>query len=495
VQCPQCQTAIGVREDAGGTRVTCPHCAEAFVVPGYPGGNAGSSSSSDDDDDWLNITDTPAMQPIKPRPTASQPVTPDPFFDEEGFGDGGDSSGDGASGDDIFGEKASGSVEFGEDPFGTPPTPEHEDLAAAFDERSAGTNSDGGKIEYQTDYRLRCPTCGTLNDVKSTQAGKQIRCRDCFTMVRVPKPPRVQRKVQIDMEAAPAFQFSSSTGTAVNRPEDPFRKSASELLEAAARTDKVEPKPDLDVPRIRDWAAAVFGIFTQIGVMVHWLILSTLASVIAFFALAIDAQILIVGLFAAGGFFAAIVLACGFTIMQSVANEEDSVKEWPVTLEPMEWLSATVFCFAAAGLAYAPGWFIGYMTFGTSLTTVCLSMMSVFVIFPFVLLSMLDMQNIFVPFSPDVGRSVTRCEEAWGGFYFSSGILFFFTFLVFAFASLFPAPTAAVIGIFIAVGAAFLYFAMIGRLAYAIGQSVNAEARVNNIAEEREQERERKKSM
>ncbi len=480
VQCPQCQTAVDVRKAAGGSRIDCPACGQSFIVPGFDESTLGSSgggfgsptpSSGDDDDDWLNLGDLPPIPPVTPN-----------------FPGG---SGEIAEPADDFSMSAFKKASETWDEDGPPPEQYVEDLASTFDERPKGTNSEGQKIEYQTHYRVRCPTCGTQNDVTDKQAGKQIRCRDCFTMVRVPRPPRVQRKVQIDMTEAPAFQFTPLKDSA-DRPEDPFRKSASEYLEAASRTEKVEPKPDLDVPRIRDWAAAVFGIFKQIGVLAHWLILSSIASVVAFVVLSIDAEMLMVGLFAGGVFFGAIVLACGFTIMQSIANDEETVDEWPITLEPMEWITPSLFCFAAAALGYGPGWFVGWMTFGNSLTTVCMAMISSFLIFPFVLLSMLDMQSVFMPFSADVGRSVTRSEEAWGGFYFSSGVVFFFTFMIFALASMFPTPIAAVIGIFVGVAAEFIYFAMLGRLAHAIGKSVNAAARENNIAEERQRERDNK---
>lgn len=477
VQCPQCQTAVDVRKAVGGSRIDCPYCSQSFILPGFdpPGGGASGGGwsgttppSTDDDDDWLNLGDLPPLPP----------VTPDFPGVLDDFTDASDESSQPPTADTW-------------DEDGHPPAQKVGDLASTFDERAEGTDSSGQKIEYQTHYRVRCPACGTQNDVTAKQAGKQIRCRDCFTMVRVLRPPRVVRKVKIDMTEAPAFQFTPLKD-AGDRPNDPFRKSATEYLEAASKTEKTEPKPDTDVPSIREWAIAVFGIFTQIGVLAHWLILSTIASVVAVVVLMIDAEMLMVGLFAAGVFFGAVVLACGFTIMQSIANEEESVEGWPITLEPMEWLAPSMFCFAAAGLAYGPGWFIGYMTFGNSLTTVCMAMISTFLIFPFVLLSMLDMQSIFVPFSADVGRSVTRCEEAWGGFYFSSGVVFFFTFLIFTLASALPLPLTAVMSIFIGVAAEFIYFAMLGRLAHAIGQSANAEARDNDIDAERQRERDSK---
>ena len=98
---------------------------------------------------------------------------------------------------------------------------------------------------------------------------------------------------------------------------------------------------------------------------------------------------------------------------------------------------------------------------------------------------------MFVPFSPEVGRSVTRCEEAWGGFYLSAALIFFGTFLTFFVASLFAPVAAAAVCIFTATAGAFIYFAMLGRLAKAIGQSVNDAPKQNDIDEVREAERAR----
>lgn len=475
VQCPRCQAAVSVSDDAGGTRTNCPACDQSFIIPGLSVGTgdaaspppASSPANDPETDDWLG-DDFPSLAPIKPKispysiPAGAQPAinppTSNPPADH--------------STDDVI---EIDDVEVIEDDI------MGDDITAPMEEPRK-------QPVYAENIRVRCPHCGTQADVSSAKAGQMMKCRDCHSSIRIGQPLRVRPKAEMNSENAPTFQFSESTAPA-NRPQDPYRKSADELLAAASKVTKEEPKPDFDTPKIRDWAAAVFGIFFQIGVMAHWLIMSAMASGIAFVALAIDHPVLVVGLFAGGGMFAAIVLACGFAIMQSVANEEESVTEWPVTLEPMEWLAPTVFCFAAAALALFPGWLIGFAAFGNSLTTVCLSMLSIFAIFPFVLLSMLDMQSIFIPFSPDVGRSVTRCEESWGGFYFSSALIFFITFMVFTAASLMAPPAAAVLCIFFGVGAAFVYFAMLGRLAYAIGQSVNSAPKENNINEIRQAER------
>lgn len=556
LQCPRCRKTVSVAGDAGGTRVACPHCSQQFVVPGFvatsgpsedddwlklddiaepdlddveempsaapnefvtndsapktsaPKTSATKPSVAGDDDDLFGM-DLPPLAPVKPRPRASE----NPFeLDDDSRG------GNPALGDDLFGDQPLPAFQASP---ATRPSPGITPRPAATSGPVSGNSPNSGSpgsrpsgsaspipgspssppppaavsVEYMTEFTVRCPVCGSPSDVKATQSGKQIRCRDCHTMIKVPPAPRKRKKVEIDLESAGTFTFGDSVATRDNRSADPFRRSATELLEAAEKVERDEPKPDLEIPKVGDWLKATFGIMTQPGVAVHWLILSVLASFVAGAVIAVGTQILLMSLFPAGIFFAAMVLACGFAIMQSVANDEESVSEWPLTLEPTEWLGPMVFCFVAAGLTGGPAWFAASLAFDQSLTTVFICMAAIFIAFPFVLLSMLDMQSIFVPFSPEVGRSVARCEEAWGGFYFTSFALFFVTFMFFAGASVLDNDIAtAVIGITVAVAATFLYFGLLGRLAFSIGQTVNEKPRTNDIDSVRQSERDQAKT-
>ncbi|KLU03692.1 putative transmembrane protein [Rhodopirellula islandica] len=556
VQCPRCLVAVAVSDDAGGTRVVCPHCRETFLVPGV------SASTTNDDDDWLVLSDPPEKPAVKPqdatitptkisRSTPPQPSATGPATQSNADSDEPPTS---AAEGDLFGMDLppvdSGPESEDADPFGFDNIQDLSDGSTAagttkaadafddpddpfnFDAMEESVTSSAGvapvapaskdstvdplfeqaaalaaaaskpkppssdkpvahNVEYEEHYRVRCPVCATMMNVTAAQAGKQVRCHDCHKMIKVPPAPRKKKKVVIDMERAQSFQFNESSVTQSDRPADPFRKSAQELLDQAARTEEDSPAADLDVPKISDWAKSVFGIFSQLSVTVHWLILSTIGSAVAGIAIATGFDAALKFLFPAGIVYGAMVLACGFTILQSVSNDEDEVSDWPLTLEPLEWLAPTLFCFAAVGLTGGPGWMIGTLAFGQNLATVCLIMLSVFLLFPFVLLSMLDMQNMFVPFSPEVGRSVTRCEEAWGGFYLSAALIFFAAFLIFVSASLMSPIAAAAVCIFTGTAGTFIYFAMLGRLAKAIGQAVNDKPRENDIEEVREKDREK----
>ncbi len=454
LQCPRCGQQVTVAEDLGQDRARCPHCEHQFVVPGI-------TPAASDDDDWLLLDDAPPA-------TGSA--------DSPSLGDVDERSHSPAGGDvDWLADELPGVADSFPSPGPSNPPPTQPPAAQPSPTQPPAAQP----IEYESEYRVKCLVCGSVTYAKATQAGKTVKCRDCYSAIKIPAPPKKATKPVLQEDGAESYRFEERPRA--NRPDDPFRKSAEELLRQASESDEKEPEPDFDIPRIGAWAASVFGVFLQPAVLFHWLVLSLGGSVAAFLAIKSEMEILVLGLFPVGFLFGALVVACGFAILESVSNAEESVAEWPVMLDPAEWLGTLVVALAATGLAGIPAWAFGQMVFGPGLVAVLITMFSIYLLFPFVLLSMLDMQSIFAPFSPEVSRSMTRCHESWGALYFSSGLLFVVLFLIYVAASLFPPPQTAVIAIFATVGIVFLYFAMLGRLAYQIGQSLNAPPMKNDI--------------
>ncbi len=251
-------------------------------------------------------------------------------------------------------------------------------------------------------------------------------------------------------------------------------------MEAAEQSDEEEQEPSYDTPDIRQWLMSVFGIFIDPGVLAHWLGLSFIGSVPALIAFSFESQVLVMALFPGAILLSVLIVACAFAILLSVANDEQSVSEWP-TMDPVGWFELMILALAAVGLAAIPAWSLGHIFFKPGLLAIALTMFSVYALFPFFILSMLDMQSVMMPFSPEVARSASRCQESWGGFYFSSGLLFAGLFLFFtALSGASPAVRAA-LGIIATIGVTFTYFAMIGRLAHAIGQAVNDPPKKNDV--------------
>lgn len=467
LQCPRCNGSVTVDESAAGQRVQCPHCDQAFVAPGV-------ATSKNDDDDWLTLKDEPAQaNPAQPTgaPTNPPPAAPNLSAEDQA----------------VLSEFTQDLDEFTAEIDAPPPAakpldpppPQSSGMAAMMGGPAPARPATPAKpARTSSEYRVRCHLCGTFTYVKPAQTGATIKCSDCHSPIIVPPPPKEKTKPDLDPEDAQTFALEAR---AAER-KDPFQRSADDLLEEAARED--DDNDDAiytDTPSVKEWASRVFGIFLDPGVLAHWLILSTFAGLPTYFALGFESPILMLGLFPAGFFLGTIVVSCGFAILQSVANEEDTVSEWPV-FDVYGWISQLFGVFSAAFVAAVPALVITQFIFKGSLIGVGLTMFSIYSLFPIVLLSMLDMQSPFIPFSAEVARSFTKCEEAWGGFYFSSGMLFVGLFLMFMFiTALANIQISAIITIFLSIAATFIYFAMIGRLAYSIGHVTNAPPMENDI--------------
>ena len=499
VQCPRCNGAVSIAEQAAGKRVKCPHCAESFLAPGIA-----MVEKENDEDDWLSLDEKPLQS------TPSTGAAP--------------STGNGISdADDLLGEFAvpplSPSRPSPSSGGGMPPlSKDDEALLAGFtddiDEFAVETESPpksqspktgpgvtipvgaaqpnsptrkpATPTEYATEYRVKCNVCGTYLYAKAHQAGSKIKCSDCYSVVTVPPPPKVAQGTKINVENAETFQFEESA--AAKHGPDPFKRSAEQLLEDASREEEANSEPvHTDVPSVKDWVLNVFGIFRDLGVVVHWLGLSVIAAIPAALVFYSEQKILMLGLFPAGFFLGVLVVSCGFAIMDAVANEEDSVSEWPI-LDPFAWLGQLVIVVAAASLCVVPIWTVCMLVSLPTLISVFFTMAAVYVMFPFVFLSMLDMNSVMMPFSVELARSATNSSESWGGFYFSSGLLFGGLFLLFTVTSGMGVTAATMIGITATIGVVFAYFSMLGRLAFAIGQSVNAPPRVDHVDRTRHDE-------
>ncbi len=108
---------------------------------------------------------------------------------------------------------------------------------------------------------------------------------------------------------------------------------------------------------------------------------------------------------------------------------------------------------------------------------------SVWLLLPIFLLSMLDNQNIFQPFSMDVFRSLSQKPEAWGGYYIISAIGAFCAWMMVTFALSNPSMGTIVAGMTLPLLMFFLFHQM-GVLASVISEVTSlgfeAEAKPSN---------------
>ncbi|MCO8120291.1 hypothetical protein NHH03_00985 [Stieleria sp. TO1_6] len=478
VHCPKCHSAVSVQAGQAGQRVQCPSCLKQFLAPASLSG-AGSSA---EDEDWLSLADPDTASPATPqRPVAADqptstaadasPSDEDPFLDDDDEGldvelideTDADSAGFGASG---FGDSDPDDLFAG--------LPSLDSMMPASGQSSGAESGAGSQpaaareLGDEDTFRVKCSICGSVLYAKAKQAGKTIKCSDCYSEIRVPPPPKKAAPPKPQAQSA-MFDLAETSGP--GRPADPFQKNAQELMKAAEAEPDKEYKPKTDVPSTIGWFKSVFGIFLDTGVIIHFVGVSLLLAIPA--ALTFAFPVFAIGAIPLAMIGIAVSVACGFAILFGVANQHERIEDWP-TVDPTGWMESMWLVITATAIAVGPAYVITKLFGAPPVVAIGFVMFSVYVAFPIILLSMLDEQSVTSPFSTDVGKSITQCQDDWGAFYFSSGMLFAALFAYFLTCSYSPASVA--IGVVLSVAVVFMYFAMLGRLALAMGEVIEFSA-------------------
>ncbi len=333
-----------------------------------------------------------------------------------------------------------------------------------------------------SEFRVTCHICGSITYARPDQVGKQVKCHDCYTPITVPPPPKPKKVYKPDIANAEEFGMFDH-GEPPPQYDGPVVKSAAEYLREAEEADE-EEENNYENPDVRNWAVGVFKIFLDPQVAVHWMLLSILGSLLGGASVLLSAVGLIIPLMIITLLYWGFTFSCGFSIMESVSTNAKRVEGWPY-MAPTEWFGELLVVGAAAGICMGPPAILGGMVFGLHPITVMMTMFALFLLFPFVLISILDSESILVPFSAEVTKSVTRCQEQWGVLYLTSGVLFFGMFMFYIVCFMLPPLLAVVMVYTTTIAALFLYFSMIGRLAYAIGHAVNAPPASQAVERER----------
>ncbi len=448
LSCPKCSAGVRASTQHVGKKLKCPKCGGVIKVPG--------AVEPVVDDDWLNL-DEPAPSSSAPAKLTSPTLAAPSSSAGDSWLDGLPPLSDG----DWSALSAAGAMD---DPFATGSN------QPAFDDLPPPSIV----APVLEDYRAKCPTCESVHFVKRSQEGKSIRCSDCLSSFIAPPPPKVVEKKKFDLNKAATFQLAEIQG-ARNQNEAPGAKSAAALLRAAEDevADEVDPHHAYENPDVKGWLRGIFGIFTDPAVGAYWLGLSLIGTVPGIIAVFIINPILTISAAVLAVLYLSYVVTIAFEILETVANGQNRVTQWP-TFDPGEWFGQGLLTMSAIFLSAMPGAILTVPIFGVSLLSYACILLSIFAMFPFIILSMLDNGSVTMPISGEVTKSVTRCKESWGTLYFSSMLLFGFQFVTMAAITSVAHPAAAVIyGSFSSIGLVFLYFSMIGQLAFAIGQSIN----------------------
>ncbi len=349
------------------------------------------------------------------------------------------------------------------------------------------------KPSREEEFRYSCKVCGTAMYAQKKDIGAMARCPDCYSEFSIPSPPKITRP------QTPGPKLESYADMPLVPPEpakgksrEAGRSSASEYLANAEKElDGVSEESrsvsyDFDTS---GWLKRTFAFLADPSLIILSLgvgailggvmILSSLMTA----ALAMKSEsagnfggMLI--LILAGAPFLVLTLANGIAVLEASANQHKQVERWPM-LSPIDSIGEITMVVLAFVFAALPGGVMsGVMTWleMDQAIGIALILLSAFLLFPVVLLSMLDNQSVSQPVSGDVTHSITAKADAWAAMYLMTGLAFVGIFLGYLSARVGSTGMQFTYGLFLPLGIYFV-FHQYGVLASRITDLVSTERR------------------
>lgn len=294
--------------------------------------------------------------------------------------------------------------------------------------------------EAETSYRFSCKTCGTPQYASLDRVGKKVTCPDCHSNFVVPPPPpgwsSRKKKIVLSQEGVDVPLAPIEVDHHHNTLESE-RAAANDYLSKAKRSIEDDELEDLYEGHFdtKGFFHRTLGFMIDpnavVLMCVYGLMFGGLFGLAKFSTTKIAAGgmegagyllVLIIGVALVAILVAMPMLASGLALLESVANREPRVREWPGFNLFDNIGDLLVIAFALAG-SFLPGMLVGGLigrSGGAAWLIMTGMMMTCFALFPILLLSMLDNGSLFQPISGAVVRSIGQVAEAWGGYYLKS---------------------------------------------------------------------------
>ncbi len=230
VRCPRCNSLASVRAEQAGKTVACRHCENEMLVPGQPKNVLDSSmdgliSLEDDVLAPIELTDWSNYRRSNPR----KEETDKPDVDS----------------------KKSETRETIDSESEVAPVDDLDELLITVTRPSVETGLASGKDPFEVDkfaplkidgitpsdseFSVTCYVCGTLMHARLSQVGTEIKCHDCYSMVKIAAPRK-----------GPEVKGKPSPET----PQHEYREEEGYRLEAETRLQPMDTTIDLSLGKI-----------------------------------------------------------------------------------------------------------------------------------------------------------------------------------------------------------------------------------------------------
>ncbi len=304
-------------------------------------------------------------------------------------------------------------------------------------------------MAYQEHYPFQCPTCLTRLHATPDQAGREITCPDCAKPIRIPPPPSKPAPADwADEPEVPPETYDLRLPVKAPPVVVPGFRSAAE---PPPRSPEATPEADVDAPPAnrghtasarrldratqRTWDGKPLGFLFYPGVKLCWLLSAGgLAAILALLGegsqlIAVaDPRTYFLGMMYIAisgllGLFGFVILAPYLlAILHDTAAGCDRIENWPDDVYH-DWLLHGIHFVVPAALAVLLGQGLDLLLARAGAPAWLGVGLGTFLLFPILLLSVLETGSPFVPWSPPVWRSLVADWPAWALFYGTASIV------------------------------------------------------------------------
>jgi DNA-directed RNA polymerase subunit RPC12/RpoP len=328
---------------------------------------------------------------------------------------------------------------------------------------------------YGVHIAVNCPVCHTRMLAGEDQVGREIVCPDCSQVVTVPPPPPPMEKPTYDID--PTDQYD------VGQPIEPPKYES--LLPKRGPTDEEdeweedderEERPPLPPAPPGLFTRGLSGFLFETGVWPRWLSMSLGAMVVAFMVwVAVKGasggaptQVLAV---VSGGLASVLALiwlvpssAVLLAILQNAAGGAERIEDWPDGTF-LDWVFDVFYVINSGAVAFIAGLCVAEIFPFVGAARYLFVAPVALLLFPILLLSLVEQGTPWNPISPNVWTSLYRGAGAWLRFFLLSGILV--TCVVGGcILALYFVPLARYIVVPFLVAGMMVYFRLLGRLGW-----------------------------
>ncbi len=368
------------------------------------------------------------------------------------------------------------------------------DAEASYGVRAGAGEPGPGSADYATHFPVICPVCNTRLHAGPDQVGRELICPDCRTPILVRAPAAAVPKLD-PMEGADA---GYTVAAPIELPQwQPVFESSGPEAEREAKDVKqpAERLPRRDAVRPSgaapgDWWRGIAGFPLKRSVWPRWVLSSMgMMGVLLLSALATWVStavspgagfggigIWILGMILSGLAGMAAILwlvvfgASAVVIVVETAAGADAIEGWPDG-PYQDWMPDAFYMVNALAVGAIPGAALGWLPAASELPGGVWLAASLFVMFPIVLLSMLEWGSAIRPLSLAILASLLWTWWAWALFYVAAAVLLASSVTLAALAVWALGGAGSAPAVCILVGALLIYFRMLGRLGMVCGGS------------------------